>query len=43
MVKYDPFLSLSKAVLENLQLYGAAKPKEIKKYLQQSGWGVTRP
>ena len=37
MIKYDPFLQLSKAVVEVLQLYGSAKPKEIRKYLNQSG------
>lgn len=37
MVKYDPFLNLSKAVAEVLQQYGPTKPKEIRKYLNQSG------
>ena len=37
MIKYDPLLSLSKAVVEVLQQYGSAKPKEIRKYLNQSG------
>jgi predicted protein tyrosine phosphatase len=39
MIKYDPLLILSQAVVEVLQQYGSAKPEEIKKYLQQSGWG----
>jgi predicted protein tyrosine phosphatase len=39
MVKYDTFLTLSQTVFEVLQQYGPAKPKELKKYLQQSGWG----
>jgi predicted protein tyrosine phosphatase len=37
MIKFDPFLNLSKAVVEVLQQYGSAKPKEIRKYLNQSG------
>lgn len=37
MIKYDPLLRLSKAVAEVLQKYGSAKPKEIRKYLNQSG------
>lgn len=37
MIKYDPFLKLSKAVVEVLQQYGSATPKEIRKYLNQSG------
>ena len=28
------------AVIEILQKYGSAKPKDIKKYLQLSGWGI---
>jgi hypothetical protein len=39
MVKYDSLLNLSKAVAEALQQHDLAKPKEIKKHLQQSGWG----
>lgn len=37
MIKYDPLLDLSKAVVEVLQQYGSAKPKEIRKYLNQTG------
>ncbi len=37
MIKYDPLLNLSKAIVEVLQFYGSAKPKEIRKYLNQSG------
>jgi protein-tyrosine phosphatase len=37
MIKYDPFLTFSKAVAEVLQLFGASKPKEIRNYLIQSG------
>lgn len=37
MIKYDPVLRLSKAVVEVLQQHGSSKPKEIRKYLNQSG------
>jgi hypothetical protein len=39
MIKYDPFLNLSTAIVEVLQQYGPAKPKEIRKYLEKIGWG----
>ncbi len=31
------FLQLANAVVEVIQLYGPSKPKEIRKYLNQSG------
>ena len=38
MTKHDPsLLHLANAVVEILQQYGSAKPKEIRKYLNQSG------
>jgi predicted protein tyrosine phosphatase len=43
MIKYDPFLNLSKAVVEVLEQYGSSKPKEIHKYLNQSGDWVNPP
>jgi hypothetical protein len=39
MVKYDPFLNLSTAIVEVLQQYSSAKPKEIRKHLEEIGWG----
>jgi hypothetical protein len=38
MTQTDPSLfQLAKAVVDILQQYGSAKPKEIRKYLNQSG------
>ena len=39
MLKYDSFQKLATAVVEILEQHGSATPKEIKKYLQQNGWG----
>jgi predicted protein tyrosine phosphatase len=43
MVEYNPFLDLTKAVVEVLQQYGSSKPKEIRKYLQQGGVWLNPP